>query len=193
MVVFVRPACEQDLAGVVDMYAAAIRAMRGTPEDIDWDLSWHPTAEGLARATAAGELLVAVDEAGADDAGETPLCPASGTPSAILGACVVNGSQEPDYALAAWPVDAAPSEVATLHLLASAPAARGRGVARALIAAAAEAGRARRARALRLDVFDNNHGAAAAYLACGFVDCGVFTLGYSEGFTHAAHLMELAL
>lgn len=190
MAVFVRPARESDLADVVDMYAATIRAMRGTPEDIDWDLSWHPTVEGLTHATAAGELLVAADDAGADEASSGP---APGVPSAILGACVVNGSQEPDYALASWPVDAAPAEVATLHLLASAPAARGHGVARALIAAAAEMGRARGARALRLDVFDNNHGAVAAYLACGFVDCGVFTLDYSEGFTHAAHLMELAL
>lgn len=166
----------EDMPAVVAMYGAVIRAMRGTTADIDWDLSYHPTPEGLARAAEAGELLVAVAPDGV-----------------VLGAGVVNGSQEPDYALASWGVDASDAEVATLHLLAVAPEARGAGVGRALLAAAADLARARGARALRLDVFDNNECAVKAYLACGFVDCGRFELHYSEGFVHGAHLMELVL
>lgn len=182
-------AAERDLPAIERLYRAAIEEMHGAPHDVWWEFGVHPTREGLRASASRGELIVARDGAPAtvgDGAVPQPEAP-------LLGACVVDGAQDAGYRTAAWPTPAPDHEVAVLHLLAVAPEGRGRGVARRLVAAAARAARARGARVLRLDVFDNNAPAIALYRSCGFTDLGARAFAYDEGFTHGAHLMELDL
>lgn len=180
--------------------------MQNTPLDIWWKWGPHPTREGLVRETAAGNVLIALGENDADVTG-MPAAHAAGANASqqenpcndapadrtILGALVLNNVQGAEYPLAPWPVAAAPEEVAVIHLLCVSPTARGRGVAKQMLPAAAQTARERGARALRLDVFSNNAPAVALYRTCGFVDLGEFDLTVGGGLRHASHLMELAL
>jgi ribosomal protein S18 acetylase RimI-like enzyme len=65
------------------------------------------------------------------------------------------------------------AHVLEIHGLAVDPARRRRGIARALLDAAAEHARAREARRLRLRVLAPNTGAIALYRACGYEQEGV--------------------
>lgn len=181
----VRPATVGDLPAVEDLYARVSVAMRGTPYDCTWELGVHPTREGLRESALAGDLFVAVGE------DNDPPLPA-GAP-AVLGAFVLNGEANPAYGRVAWPSGAAAADVAVLHLVTSAPEARGRGVGRLLVTDAARAARSRGRVALRLDVFANNLPAFALYRSCGFVDLGVFRMDFDGDVSADAHLMELDL
>ena len=171
----IRPATEADMPAVWALYNDACDAMLGTPYDCEWVMGVHPTREGLLASVWAGNLFVACEDDGAvmDDDATLPL----------LGA----------YEHAAWPVDAAPEEVAVIHLLVTAPQARGRGVARSMLTHAAGVARARAARVIRLDAFTNNTPALSLYSSVGFVDIGPHELLLSEGHHRTLNLMELDL
>ena len=175
-----RPAEEPDFPALWRLYGDACEEMAGTPYDCEWVMGVHPTREDLLGAIQAGQLHIAC---GVEITGPTPL----------FGAFVLNGEQTSGYERAAWPIDAAPSEVAVIHLLVSSPRARGRGVARAMLTHAARLARARGARVIRLDVFANNARALALYRSFGFVDIGPHELLLSEGHVRTLDLMELDL
>ena len=181
----IRPATEADMPAVWALYSDACDAMLGTPYDCEWVMGVHPTREGLLASVRAGNLFVACEDDGAvtDDDATLPL----------LGAYVLNDEQTSGYEHAAWPVDAAPEEVAVIHLLVTAPHARGRGVARSMLAHAAGVARARGARVIRLDAFTNNTPALSLYSSAGFVDIGPHELLLSEGHHRTLNLMELDL
>ncbi|MDY4040762.1 MAG: GNAT family N-acetyltransferase [Collinsella sp.] len=165
-----------DLPRIEMLYRETVEAMHGTPEDIEWDMSWHPTPAGLARRVAAGELFQ-----GACDDGS------------LAGAFVLNGEQAPAYAAVPWPHPAAPAEVAVLHLLAVSPRRRGRGIGRLLVEGAIEAAQSGGFRVLRLDVLANNVPAVGLYRVCGMLDLGPRDMEVAPGFVRRAHAMEMAL
>lgn len=168
----------QDLPATERLYQTVIDRMRNTPLDILWDLDFHPSRASLAEAAAAGNLFIAPGE----------------KPGEALGAFILDANQDDDYAQVRWIAGGArEGDALVLHVLAVAPNARGRGVGRALVAAAAEEARIRGAASVRLDVFDNNEPAANLYLACGFVDHGIYTLEHGGEFTHNSRMMELVL
>jgi ribosomal protein S18 acetylase RimI-like enzyme len=73
----------------------------------------------------------------------------------------------------AWvKMDGDGADTASVYQVWVAPEARGRGIGAALIDAAAEWARARRATALRLDVTAGDGAAARLYRRMGFVDVG---------------------
>ena len=175
----VRRATADDLPAIVALYERVIAHMRVNPPDVWWDMGAHPTVESLERETTEGNLFVALG-ARADG------------PS-LQGAFIIDEKEGEDYDLAPWDVPAAAGEVAVLHLLCTDPTARGCGVGRSLIAAAADEARRRGAIALRLDTFDIDVPAASLYRSCGFHDYGIFDIGVGGGLRHASHLMELDL
>lgn len=188
----VSPDC---LVHIEALYRSVAEEMRGTAHDVWWEFGVHPTHDGLTASLQAGNLFVAYeDDRGTSSrgAGSQPG-DAAASASRPIGAFVLDGRQGKDYAVAPWGVDAPSEHVAVLHLLAVAPYARGRGVAHALLSAAAAEARVRGAWTLRLDVFDNNAPAIASYTAFGFADRGVFDIEVGGGLRHASHLMELDL
>ncbi len=181
----IRPATETDMPAVWALYSDACDVMLGTPYDCEWVMGVHPTREGLLASVRAGNLFVACESDGAAAEG--------GATSPLLGAYVLNDEQTSGYEHAAWPVDAGPEEVAVIHLLVSAVQARGRGVARSMLAHATGVARARGACVIRLDVFTNNTPALSLYSSAGFVDIGPYELLLSEGHHRTLNLMELDL
>ena len=155
----IRPATEADMPAVWALYSDACDAMLGTPYDCEWVMGVHPTREGLLASVLAGNLFVACESDGS--------ATKDGATSSLLGAYVLNGEQTSGYENAAWPVDARPDEVAVIHLLVTATQARGRGVARSMLAHAAQVARARGARVIRLDAFTNNIPALTLYSSVG--------------------------
>ena len=181
----VRIADASDYRELWDLYADVCEAMRGTADDCLWELGVHPSHGDLEKAIAEGNLIVV----------EGAPCTTSARPGsrAILGAFVLNDVQAPGYECASWLVDALPSEVAVIHLLASSSAARGRGVGRAMLSAAVDIARSRGKRTVRLDVFPNNAPALRLYRSFGFTDVCLQDLTLADGSIHELVLMEYAL
>ena len=73
------------------------------------------------------------------------------------------------------------STLARLYSIATAPAARGRGIGARLLAAAEETARTRRCRALRLEVRVDNAAATALYERAGYRRIGNYAGYYEDG------------
>ena len=166
--VAIRLGREDDLDALMAMYAAVVEHMEGTAEDVGWVMGSHPSRAGLAGAIGAGTLIVATCE----------RHDAPGAQTGVAGALIVDDAQPSGYEHVRWSVEADAQRVSVIHLFATAPWARGRGVARALLAAAAEHARQRGCVTLRLDVFPNAAHAIAVYGACGYTDLGLHTIVY---------------
>lgn len=180
-------ATKRDLPAIERFYREVADEMHGGQHDVWWDFGVHPTVEGLRAAASAGNLFIA-----RSDGAAVPLAGEAAVPP-VLGAFVLDGRQGADYGVAPWRVSAPAERIAVLHLVAVAPSLRGRGLAGALLDAAIAEARRRGAMALRLDVFDNNAPAIAAYRRAGFEDLGVFDIEVGGGLRHTSHLMELDL
>ena len=180
-----RAADTSDYRELWDLYADVCEAMRGTVDDCLWELGVHPSRDDLEKAIAEGNLIVV--EGAPRTTSARPGSPA------ILGAFVLNDVQAPGYEFASWPVDASSEEVAVIHLLASSPAARGRGVGRAMLGAAAALAKSRGKRVIRLDVFPNDAPALRLYRSFGFTDVCLQDLTLADGSSHEFLLMEYAL
>ena len=188
-----RLALPGDLGAVWELYAEVTADMAGTTEDVGWEMGAHPSRAQLDRAVADRTLLIATPSDAADvtDASESPsaasgrstqaapFVPSTPEPPSVLGAVIVDTAAPEGYAGVPWRVDAGPGEAGVIHLLAVSPRARGRGVARRLLDAAAELAAERGMRALRLDVFPNASHAARVYTSLGFVDLGLHTITYT--------------
>ena len=189
--VAVRPAVADEIDAVWRMYAEVCDDMRGKPWDVDWVMGEHPVRENLVADIEAGRLLVAVASTTPQDGHE----PAGGTVGAddVLGAVVINHTQEKGYELADWSAAASGDEVAVVHLLAVAPRGRGLDVGRALVEAATEFSRAQGCLSMRLDVWSTNSHAIGLYRRCGLLDKGVHRLDYGDYSPMDVTLMELPL
>lgn len=176
----VRQACEDDLPELLELYGEVSAAMRSTPYDIDWDLSWHPTRESLTEHIVYGDMFVAELAHG-------------GAASQLAGAFALNTNQAPGYERVAWQVDAAPEQAGVIHLVAVSPTARGRGVARTLLTAAERVARERDYRCIRLDAYPNNAPAIALYGKCGYANLGTYEIDYEGCDNDTFVMMERVL
>lgn len=170
-----RLAREGDLPALWSLYGEAVRLMEGTAEDVGWKMGTHPSRGDLSDALREGGLLVATRGEG------------------LVGSLVVGEATAEGYGRMPWKVEVPLSGASVVHLLVVSPRARGEGVARVLLDAAAALARSRGKRALRLDVFPNALHAAAVYRACGFADLGVHEIRYPDCDNTSFRLMERAL
>ena len=174
----VGPAGPDDLPAIEAAYADACDAMRGTSDDIMWEMGVHPSREGLLSSALAGDLFWAHGAA---------------SPDCCLGAFVLNGEQGPGYDVPDWEACCSAAQVAVLHLLVVAPAARHQGVGMRLLNAAVVEACRRGDMSLRLDAFSNNGPGIALYRSFGFIDHGEFTPTYDGLGPVNVHLMEYVL
>ena len=100
----VRPAVPTDSTPVLHVYERVVHAMRTSPYNAHWDMEFHPTAGDLSAAIEAGDLFIAVDDS--EDAS-----------GAILGAFVLDTSQDPQYDLVPWLIAEPADRIACIHLL----------------------------------------------------------------------------
>lgn len=175
----VRVAGEADTETVKTLYDQVIDTDRGTEHDVLWRRDLHPSDASLEEAIAEGNLILAVD-------------PESGE---LLGAGIVNSDFACGYEDVSWAVDVPWERVRCLHLFCTHPSARGKGVAKLLLAGVADWARQQGVAAIRLDVFADNVSARGLYEACGYVYAGPGRMSYED--QEVAHLefamYELAL
>lgn len=148
----IRTATRSDMDALIALYGDVCDAMIGTPFDCLWRRGEHPSDVMIADAVCAGTLTIA------DDGGT------------VAAAVIVNGeydaSQDPGMP---WIVPCSPEEMAVIHVLASAPAYRGAGVARELLLHVIDKARAEKMHTVRLGVALNNTPAVKLYETCGFI------------------------
>lgn len=148
--VLVRPATLADEPAILAMYDHLLDSC-DVPgrETCGWLRGFWPLPDDVSRRLHEGVTWVAVD-AGEGEAGAYGEGDVSGADPAVLGAMSLDGDfglpgAEPDWE------PLGPGEFLTCHLLATDPAARGRGVATALLAEYAREAIARGCKALRIN------------------------------------------
>ena len=154
----IRRAKMAEYAGIERLYRKLIEALRGSEFKPQWEWGVYPTERMLKDAISEGTFWVAELNAETD----------SGKACELVGVMVLNHECAPEYVRANWRVEAGPDEVAVLHVLGVLPAYHGRGVAKQMIAHAAEICRRDGKKAIRLDVLEGNVPAARIYEAMGF-------------------------
>lgn len=135
----------RDLDAVAAIYDAIHSAEEAGRLTIGWDRAIYPTRATAEAALRAGDLYVA------EQGGR------------IVAAARINGEQVPEYANAAWAVDAPEDQVLVLHTLVVDPAASGRGVGSAFVRFYEDLARATGRPHLRMDTNARNLAARALY------------------------------
>lgn len=154
MPVSIRIATEQDLDLVTTFYHELCEAVTGTPSDCYWRRDQHPSDEFIARLVRDGCMYLV-------------MC--DGQLGAAAG---IDHDLGHDYEQVGWQVDASEQEAVVIHLLATHPDHRGKGLARVLLDRLAKDARTKGAKALRLDATGNNAPAIALYQSEGFACVG---------------------
>ena len=172
----VRFATMADMGAVLRLYDDVVELDRGTEHDVLWRRDLHPSDASLEEAVAAGQLVLA-------EAAEAAKGP-QGAP--LLGAGILNSDFAQGYENVPWPGNFPLEQVRCLHLFCTHPTARGRGVAKRLLAGMANLMRQQGVAAIRLDTFAHNTAARGLYQACGYVYAGPGRMWYED--QDVAHL-----
>lgn len=98
----------------------------------------------------------------------------------IAGTIILRHKPEPAYAEAKWNFESDYSDIFVIYTFAVHPDFLKCGVGKALIAFACEHGIQNNAKAIRLDVYENNIPAIKLYEKCGFKYVAKVDLGYAE-------------
>ena len=122
---------------------------------IGWDRAVYPTRTTAEAALRAGDLYVAERD------------------GRVVAAARINGEQVPEYANAAWAVDAPADQVLVLHTLVVDPAESGRGVGSAFVGFYENMARATGRPHLRMDTNEKNRAARALYKKLGYREAGI--------------------
>ena len=173
----IRIATLRDLADVLAFYHQVSDAMIGTHDDCCWRRDGHPSPEFLESLVRDEGMIVAIEG------------------DHIVAAVGVDHDLGHDYGALAWLADVSPDEVCVVHLLATLPQERGRGIAHKLLQACYDLARERGMRSVRLDATANNSQAIALYEGEGFqtVGTGYQFTGVGEDPNTKFFVMELLL
>ncbi len=155
---FVRQGTLEDVDGVMGVVGRVVPLMQASG-NLQWD-SAYPNPQVFEKDVAEGQLWVA-EEAGR-----------------VVGFAAITTDQEPEYADVGWDLT---ETAVVVHRLAVDPAARGRGVAEALMRQAEEVARARGIDVLRLDTNTRNEATQRLFPKLGYVFAGEIGLGFRPG------------
>ena len=140
-----------------------------------WTLGVYPARTDIEGHIEAGDLYVG-------RAGEKIAC-----------AMVVTPHENPEYAGVPWKLEAAPDEVAVIHLLAVSPDFRGKRLGAELVRAAIDIAKQNGARVMHLDVVPGNLAASRIYEEAGFSLACTHEIFYEDTGLMAFDMYELAL
>jgi len=148
---FVRQGTLEDVDGVMGVVGRVVPLMQASG-NLQWD-SAYPNPQVFEKDVA--------EEAGR-----------------VVGFAAITTDQEPEYADVGWDLT---ETAVVVHRLAVDPAARGRGVAEALMRQAEEVARARGIDVLRLDTNTRNEATQRLFPKLGYVFAGEIGLGFRPG------------
>lgn len=130
----------------------------------------YPTRKDAARALLNKALYVYVDQ------------------GAVAGSIISDGRQPDEYGEISWPSQAAPEQVAVIHLLMVNPRMAGKGIGSALVNHAIKVAEQRSCAAIRLDTGAQNIPAVSLYKKMGFRVVATSTMKVGGVIPHTAHL-----
>lgn len=145
-----RQAQVRETEDVVDLYYYVIDHKDDFESGVKWTKDVYPSRQDIGSAVADSRMHVGLNEEGR-----------------IVCAFVLSGDS-PVYGDIDWPTEAAPDEIAVIHLLTVHPDFLRRGLARRMVVHAEVLSRAAGKKVIRLDVLKENTPAEKLYLKCGF-------------------------
>ena len=166
----IRKAEWKDLDAVEQSYVELLLHEKEHGAYTVWELGVYPTRATAEQALDSGALYVLEQD------GE------------LYGSIIIDQVQPGEYSQIEWPCRAEPEEVLVVHLLCVRPSKAGRGAGRALVEYAAELGKRRRLRAVRLDTGAQNTPAVALYQKLGFELAGSKAMAIGGVIAHKDHL-----
>ncbi|MDO4501754.1 MAG: GNAT family N-acetyltransferase [Coriobacteriia bacterium] len=147
-----RLATEADLDAIEQIYDAIHDQEESGAVTIGWVRGVYPSRASAQVALDAGDMYVAVDD------------------GVVVAAARINQEQVPEYADAAWAVDAPADQVLVLHTLVVDPNRGGRGYGRQFVAFYEQLARERNCPYLRMDTNERNVRARALYAKLGYAE-----------------------
>lgn len=154
----IRQATHADLPGLLDLVRRVVPLMRANGNH-QWDEA-YPNAEVFTRDIDLGQLWLAEAE------------------GRLVGVAALTRDQEPEYAKVGWNLDEASIVV---HRLAVDPAARGLGIASALMQQAETVGRDQAISVFRVDTSVQNEATQRLFPKLGYRLCGQISLAFRPG------------
>ncbi len=160
----IRLAVKDDLLSLLDLVRRVVPLMRATG-NLQWD-DEYPNAEVFSRDIQQGQLWIAeIDRNDSTDSG-------------LAGVAAITTDQEPEYAQVGWDLN---EEAVVIHRLAVDPAARGMGVASALMRQAEVVAEQGGISVLRIDTSIFNNATRRLFPRLGYSLAGEITLGFRPG------------
>lgn len=171
----IRKATNADLDGVEAIYNAVLDDQEQHTNFTNWQRGSYPTRKTAEGALAAGTLYVQ------EDGGK------------LIGCAIFNHEQLPEYAAIDWAFPGEGAQVLVIHTLCVAPAASGKGCARALVDYAETLGRSLGCTTLRLDTYEGNTPARSMYTKLGYRFAGATEFFFQGYIRETLVLFEKAL
>lgn len=166
----IRKAKLQDIEEVEKSYVELLLHEKEHGAYTVWKLGVYPTRSTAEKGLADGSLYVMEQE------GE------------ICASMLIDQVQPEEYRDISWKYCAKEEEVLVVHLLCVRPSRAGRGIGKEMIAFAAEEGKRRKCRAIRLDTGQQNKPAASLYGKMGFELAGTSSMAIGGLISHKNHL-----
>ena len=145
---------------ILEFYYQLIDHMQDTEYPLRWEKGVYPVLSDIADALNMGALYVAEEDGN------------------IAGAFIVNHIQGEGYQLVDWNIKGSDTEIAVIHLLATAPECQGKGIGRKMLEKAVEICRSENVSSIRLDTLPWNLPGKRLYESFGFQYKGDIKLDY---------------
>lgn len=158
----IRKARPDEFDRVRQFYHSLIDAAESAEYKPGWIKGQYPSDGYLKDSIEKGELYIG-------EQGERVAC-----------AMIMNNYANECYSDVKWTTDAPPEKITVLHALGVHPDFGRRGIAKELIAFAADLARERAQTAIRLDTLSSNIPAQRLYKSAGFIHLGRFNMYYDD-------------
>ena len=140
-----------DFEKIKSAYIDIINRTTDIKEYARWEYGKHPTDEMIQKYIDGGNMYLFMEDGN------------------LAGVIAITFSQGEDYHPVKWQVEVQDDEVMVLHILEIMPDFQGKGIAKKMIQAALELGRAKRMKVCRFDALASNLPAQKLYEKLGFV------------------------
>ena len=171
----IRAAYPKEGSMIISFYEHIIESRTDKDYKLWWNLDVYPTREDLTNAVNTGTMHIISDA------------------ERIIGAAILNNTQGDGYDLADWSCKPEASQIAVIHLVATDPAVRGKGLAKSLIEYLIRVAKDMGIKSLRLDTMPHYSSAIKLYETAGFKKIKEIELTYPTTGKARFYLYEMVL